>query len=194
MPTGSAASLPLPQGPLFPSSFARHPRSTPTPRVPRLRPLPRMLPVHKGAADPPRARILLAWGDTESALRLQRLLRDMDYIVAGPAGSPDEVERLIEHRASVGRAIDCALVHVGLADAATIADRVDEAEVPLVWLVPHVDSVLPSAHADAPILDRPLDRAALIAAIDAASRRQATRRLYVVPPPQVAWPRIFPQL
>jgi hypothetical protein len=194
MPAGSAASLPLPQGPLFPSSFARQPRVTPPPVAPGLRPLPRLRPTQKAADDPPRARVLLAWGDTEAALRLQRLLRDMDYAVVGPAGSPEEVERLIMRRAAVGRPVDCALVHVGLADAAAIADRLDEEAVPLVWLVPDCDAVLPQAHAHAPILDRPFDRAALVAAIDEAARRQASRRLYALPPPQAAWPRIFPQL
>lgn len=194
MPAGSAASLPLPQGPLFPSSFARQPRVIPPPRGPGLRPLPRLLPMQKAADDPPRARILLAWGDTEAALRLQRLLRDMDYAVVGPADSPDEVEGLITRRAAVRRPVDCALVHVGLADAAAIADRLDEEAVPLVWLVPDCDAVLPPAHEHAPILDRPFDRAALVAAIDEAARRQASRRLYALPPPQAAWPRIFPQL
>jgi hypothetical protein len=150
--------------------------------------------VQKAADDPPRARVLIAWGDSEKALRLQRLLGDMDYTVVGPAGSPDEVERLISRRAGVGGPVDCALVHVGLADAAAIADRLDEEAVPLVWLVPHCDAVLPPMHAHAPILDRPFDRAALAAAIDEAARRQASRRLYPVPPPQAAWPRIFPQL
>lgn len=194
MPAGSAASLPLAQGSLFPSSFARSPRFTPPPGDPGLRPLPRRLPLQKAAADPPRARILIAWADTEAALRLQRLLRDIDYAVVGPVGSPGEVEALIARRAAVGRPIDCALVHAGLADAGAIADRLDEHAVPLVWLVPDCDAALPPGHAQAPVLDRPFDRAALVAAIDEAARRQASRRLYPIPPPQDAWPRVFPQL
>jgi hypothetical protein len=61
-------------------------------------------------------------------------------------------------------------------------------------MVSTVDAVLPPRHAHAPILDRPLDRAALIAAIDEARRQEGSRRLYAVPPPQPTWPRVFPQL
>lgn len=194
MPTGSAASLPLPQGPLFPSSFARRSRTTAPARSAGLLPLPRMLPLQTAADDPPHSRVLVAWGDAEAALRLQRLLRELGHAVVGPAGSADEVEKLISRRSSVGRPVDCALVHAALPDASVVADRLEEEGVPLIWLVPDGEAVLPSDHAHAPILDRPFDRAALIAAIDEASRRQANRRLYAVPPPQAAWPRTFPQL
>ena len=194
MPAGLAASLPMPQGPLSPSSFARRPRFTVRPQPSGPLPLPRMLPAQKAADDPPRARILIAWNDTEAALQLQRLVRELDYAVVGPAGCRDEAERLIE-RPGVGRpAIDCALVHVGLPDADAVADRLAGRSVPLVWLVPDGDAILPSGHAHAPILDRPFDRAAVVAAIDQAERQQASRRWYVTPPPQAAWPRVFPQL
>ena len=197
MPAGSAASLPLPQAPLSPSSFARRPRFTLLPQPSGPPALARMLPVQRAADDPPRARILIAWDDSEAALQLQRLLRELDYAVVGPAGSREEVERLIAPAAGrrpIARPIDCALVHVGLPEAAAIADGLADETVPLVWLVPDRDAVLPAAHAYAPILDRPFDRAALVGAIDEAARRQASRRLYPVPPPQAAWPRVFPQL
>jgi hypothetical protein len=191
---GSAVSLPLPQEPLSPSSFARRPRFTLLPQQSGPSALARMLPVQKAADGPPRARILIAWNDSEAALQLQRLLHELDYAVVGPAGTREEIERLIGGPAAVRRPIDCALVHVGLPEAAAIADRLADETVPLVWLVPDCDGVLPPAHAHAPLLDRPFDRAALVAAIDEAARRQASRRLYRVPPPQAAWPRIFPQL
>lgn len=194
MPAGSAASLPLPQAPLSPSSFARRPRFTLLPQQSGPPALARMLPVQRAADDPPRARILIAWNDSEAALRLQGLLRELDYAVVGPAGSREEVGRLIAGPVTARRPVDCALVHVGLPEAAAIADRLAEETVPLVWLVPDCDAVLPPAHAYSPILDRPFDRAALVAAIDEAARRQAGRRLYLVPPPQAAWPRLFPQL
>lgn len=194
MPAGSAASLPMPQGPLFPSSFARRPRFTVRPQ-PQSGPLPlsRMLPMQKAAGDPPRARILLAWEDAIAALRLQRLLRELDYAVVGPTASGDEAVQLIE-RSTVRSPIDCALLHVGLPEAAALADRLAGGSVPFVWLMPDRDAVLPAVHAHAPVLDRPFDRAALVVAIDAAERQQAGRRLYRTPPPQAAWPRVFPQL
>ena len=194
MPAGSAAPLAMPQGPLSPSSFARRPRFTVLPQPSGPFPLSRLLPVQKAADDPPRARILIAWNDADAALQLQRLLRELDYAVVGPAGCRDDAERLIERAFVGGPPIDCALVHVGLPDAGEVADLLVCRSVPLVWLVPDCDAIRPSAHAHAPILDRPFDRAAVVAAIDQAERQQASRRWYVTPPPQAAWPRVFPQL
>jgi len=194
MPTGSAASLPMPQGPLFPTSFARRPRLTLLPREPGPLPLTAMRPLQTGAYDPPRGRVLIASNDTAVALEVQRLLRQLDYAVVGPASCRDDVERLIARPGIVGRRIDCALVSVGLPEAERIADRLAEELVPLVWLASDCDAVLPAAHAHAPVLDRPSDRAALAAAIDKAERQRAGRRRYPTPPPQSAWPRIFPQL
>ncbi len=191
---GSAASLPMPQGPLSPSPSARRARFTVRPpQHSGPLPLPQMLPMQKAASDPPRARILIAWGDAASALRLQRLLRELDYAVVGPAATSEEAVQLIA-RSTVRSPLDCALVHVGLPGAAVIADRLAAEAVPLAWLVPDPDAVLPAAHAHAPVLDRPFDRVALVEALDAAERHQASRRLYRTLPPQAAWPRVFPQL
>jgi hypothetical protein len=149
--------------------------------------------MQKGASDPPHARILIAWGNAAAALRLQRLLRELDYAVVGPTASRDEAEQLIAR--STGRSpIDGALLHIGLPGATAIADRLAAEPVPFVWLVPDVDAVLPPAYSHVPVLDRPFDRAALVAAMDAAERQYAASRLYRTPPPQTAWPRVFPQL
>ena len=77
MSAGLAASLPMPQGPLSPSSFARRVHFTAPPPAPSVRPLARGLPLRPAAQDPPRRRILVAWTDSEAALQLQRLLGDM---------------------------------------------------------------------------------------------------------------------
>ncbi len=194
MPTGSAVSLPLPQGALSPSSFARRAPLRVPPQVSGLRPLARPLPLPVAADDPPHERILVAWDDSEAALRLQRLLRELGYRVVGPAASRDEAERLIAGPLRPRPPLDCALVHVGLPEAAGLVDRLANDAVPLVWLVPDRDAVLPAVHADVPILDRPFDRAALVAAIEEAQTRHPARRFYPVPPPQPVWPRVFPQL
>jgi DNA-binding response OmpR family regulator len=152
-----------------------------------------MLPLQKAASDPPRARILIAWDDAAAALRLQRLLRELDYAVVGPTASRDEAEQLVA-RSAVRRPIDYALVHVGLPWATDIADRLAAESVPFIWLVPDRDSALPADHSHVPALEQPFDRAGLVAAIDAAERLQASRRLYRTPPPQAVWPRVFPQL
>lgn len=184
----------MPQGPLSPSSFARSVRFRVPPPAPGVRPLAQGLPLRTAAQDPPRRRILVAWNDPEAALQLQRLLVEVGYHVVGPASSGEEAERLIAPPLALQRSLHCALVHVGLPDATRVADRLADKAVPLVWLVPHADAVLPAAHAHAPILDRPFDRAALVMAIEEAERHYVARRFYPVPPPQAAWPRIFPQL
>jgi hypothetical protein len=153
-----------------------------------------MLPLKGEADDPPRGRILVAWSDAEAAIRLQCLLRELGYAVVGPAGSREEVEALVARPAAARRPLDCALVHLGLPGASEIADRLAGQLIPLVWLAPGAETVLPLGHAHAPVVDRPFDRSALLAAIDEATKRGVVQRLYPVPPPQAAWPRIFPQL
>jgi hypothetical protein len=152
------------------------------------------MPLRKPAEHPPRRRILIAWNDSAAALRLQHLLGELGYRVVGPAGSCEEAERLIRPTLAVRPAVDGALVHAALPDAAEIADRMAGEAVPLVWLAPDGGAILPAMHAHAPILERPFDRAALVAAIEQAERHEAARRSYPIPPPQAAWPRVFPQL
>jgi hypothetical protein len=137
---------------------------------------------------------LVAWNDPAPALQLQRLLCELGYRVVGPAGSREEVERLIAPPLAVRAPVDCALVHAELPKAGEIASCLADARLPLVWLAPDCGAVLPAAHTNAPILDRPFDRAAIVEAIEEAERRHAGRCLYRVPPPQAVWPRVFPQL
>lgn len=191
---GSAASLPLPQGPLCPSSFARRTRSRVLPQVPDAPALSRGLPIQKAEEYPPRRRALVAWNDSQAALQLQRLLGELGYRVIGPAACRDEAERLIRRSLPGRPPAECALIHIGLPEAAEVADRLADEAVPLVWLVPDHNAPLPAAHAHVPIVDRPFDRAALAAAIEEAETWGARRRWYPTPPPQAAWPRIFPQL
>ncbi len=193
MPAGSAASLPVSQRLLSPSSFARGQRARHVPPEPRPRPLAKASLLQTAADDPPRRHVLVAWNDTEATLQLQRLLRELDYRVVGPAASRAEAERLIASPGVV-RSLDCALVHIGLLDAPRLADRLIEQALPLVWLLPSCDPVLPAAHPHAPILERPFDRAALAAAIDEADRSCRSGRLYATLPPQPVWPRVFPQM
>jgi hypothetical protein len=108
--------------------------------------------------------------------------------------SREEAERLIAPPSALPPSLHCALVHVGLPNSARIADRLADKAVPLVWLARDADAVLPAAHAHAPILDRPFDRAAVLTTIAEAERHYLARRFYPVPPPQTAWPRVFPQL
>jgi CheY-like chemotaxis protein len=193
MPFGSAASLPgtLPQAPLSP-----HPATRRSPRfvVPHnwgdVAP-PRIVPLQKAAEDPPRGYVLLADGHATSALEAQGLLREAGYRVLGPATCAAEALRLIE-RARVP--LSCGLLDLELGDAPSIADRLAARDIPVVWLVSTANIPLPSDHAAAPTLHRPFSRDALVEALEMASHQGARQRYYVTPPPQAAWPRVFPQL
>jgi hypothetical protein len=133
--------------------------------------------------------VLLVEADPLGALRLQRLLGDVGYCTVGPASCAEEAMRLIE---CCRRPLSAALLNSELADAPTIADRLTARSIPIVWLVQTADAALPAAHANAPVLHRPFDRRGVLDAIDRASRPQHT--IYVTPPPQAVWPRVFPQL
>jgi hypothetical protein len=189
----------LPQEPLFPIPAAR--------RAPRLRPVRHPLPATTGAPvriaiarpadDPPHGRVLLVHDDAGVALRLQRLLGELGWRVLGPAASLDEVERLLTRPQPGALPIDCALVAAGLPDSAAVAERLADDGIGLVWLADGA-ATLPASFAHAPVLDWPLDgprdRAALRAALEEARRLDRGRSCYPVPPPQAAWPRVFPQL
>jgi CheY-like chemotaxis protein len=194
MPFGSAASLPgtPPQAPLSPFPVTRrHPRFTVVPHNWGDAAPPRIVPLQKAADDPPRGWVLLAEDDAASAREAQRLLRESGYRVLGPAASTAEANRLIDRAL---RPLSCGLLDLDMDDADSIADRLAARDIPVVWLLPTANAALPSAHAAAPVLHRPFGRDALIDALEMARQQGARQRYYVTPPPQAAWPRVFPQL
>jgi len=153
---------------------------------------PRHLPLQKAADDPPRGRILVVENDAAAALSLQRLLQGSGYRVVGPAGCAEEAVRLIER--GRGQPITCAMLSADVADVGSIADRLDVLGIPYIWVSEIADAILPAARADAPLLRKPVGRSEVLEALDEATRRNAGRRWYTVPPPQPVWPRVFPQL
>ena len=191
MSVGSAASLRLPQVPLSPSLPAR--RSAVVPEIPGATAPPRLLSLHK-AADPPCGRVLVASQAPTAALEVQRLLCRLGYRVVGPAGSCGEAERLLDRRIRRGGGIDCAVVDLDLPDAASLADRLADEDIPFLWLAPEIAAVPPPGYPSKPILRPPVDGRALLEALDEAQRQAAGNRVYSVPPPQPVWPRVFPQL
>ncbi len=171
---GSDDKLPLPMGAQFP---------------------PRRPPAGLAPDAVPRARVLVVEREAIVALDLQRTLREAGYRAIGPAATLGEVERLIEQGP-----IDCALIDVDANRGTTlpVSDLLDFADVPFVFVM-HGDSAdIPQRHADRPLVRKPDDPAALIAAIERAMRKRsrgaandnANRTLT----PEPAWPRIFPQL
>lgn len=194
MPFGSAASLPgtPPQAPLYPIPVTRRDRRvTLVPQDWGDRAPPRIVALQIAADDPPRGHVLLADGDAKAALEIQRVLGDAGYRVVGPAESAEEARRLIER---ARRPLSCALLDVDLADAESVADRLASRDIPIVWLVPTANAVLPGSYSAAPVLQRPFGPDELFDAVETAGKQGARQRWYVTPPPQAAWPRIFPQL
>jgi CheY-like chemotaxis protein len=191
MLVGSAASLRVPQVPLSPLSrpFIRRGESVGMLADSGAAAPPRWLPLTKAAEDPPSGRVLVAAAAIDQAFEVQRQLRDAGYRVVGPAGSAEEALRLVERSASHGPRIDCALIDLELASAVAAARRLVDERIPLVWLTGR-DGALPPAQALAPVVRVPCDAEALLEAIDRVRRR----RSYPVPPPQPAWPRVFPSL
>ena len=193
MPIGSAAFLPLSQGPFCPFPIAGH-----SPRFPSS-----VVPVNAGSRspvagvaqdDPPLGRVLLVHNDTALALKLQRLLVELGWRVLGPAASAEEVDRLLERQRGLPQRIDCAVVGAGLRFCSAIADRLADEGIGLVWLAAGADSLPPSQPARVPLVSWPFDRDALLAALDWATKCRLARWRYPVPPPQTVWPRVFPQL
>jgi CheY-like chemotaxis protein len=196
MSLGSAASLAgrVPQAPLSPARTGLSVRPFPVfPQSSGASPPPRRLPLQAGE-EPPRGRILVVEKDVSAALALQKLLRDLGYRVIGPAGSALEASQLME-RTPVQWPIDCALLSARLEDAAHVAYTLRGRGIPIAWVVPRGAStpVIP-ATADEPVLRMPIDRDTLFSTVDRVLGRFGRSSSYPKPPPQEAWPRIFPQL
>ena len=193
MTIGSAASLPgHGQEAFFPisRSLRRQGRvpvmrrmlaaSTPRQRLPRI----------ALADDPPRGRILVAADQPSLVLEVQRILRDAGYRAVGPAGSADEAARL-----TARRPMDAAIVDLAMQSAASVAERLVEEGIPLVWLTD--GSASPPARDRAATVPKPVTRANLIQTLErslSAGQGSSADSFYPVPPPQSVWPRVFPPL
>jgi CheY-like chemotaxis protein len=195
MTIGSAVCLPgRGQEAPFPAfhNFRRTGRLPAAPRIATASAPGRQVPRTALADDPPRGRILVVADQAPLALDMQRVLRDAGYRIVGPAVSAAEAERLAGRRA-----IDGAVVDLQLEDSASaVADRLAESGIPFVWLTDPLLGAIPRAHAFAPGLTKPFKGEELIEALERAmsSGRSCTESFYPVPPPQEAWPRVFPQL
>jgi CheY-like chemotaxis protein len=149
------------------------------------------------ADDPPRGRILVVTDQGPLALEVQRLLREAGYHAVGPADSADEADRLIERRPLDGAVVDRQLA----GGAAAVADRLVHEGIPVVWLTAQptegaIDAFPPAADG-APAVSTSVLGEELIPALERAlssGTRSGRNSLYPVPPPQQAWPRVFPQL
>ena len=188
MTIGSAASLAaMPQGPL--SLFRTPGIGVVQPEFGDAAPR-RTVSLHKAAGNPPGPHVLVVEDDASAALEIQQRLRECGYRVVGPAGSPDEAQRLV---ALGRRPIHCALLAACMPNAAAAADDLLGRGIPVVWIASASDAYSWDRR-DEPVLRQSFAPEELRDAIERASAQVARRRLYVTPPPQTVWPRVFPQL
>lgn len=194
MSDGSAASLHgrVPQGLLSPSPTVRSRPFVLFPQSAGALSPPRHLPL-QAAGEPPRGRVLIVDEDAPTSLMLQKLLQELGYRVVGPAEGPADATALVE-RGPSHWPIDCALVSGKVVDAAHAADQLRRRDVPVVWTMPYgVDAPSYLLSGD-PIVRTPTDGETLFIAIKRAIQGPDTPSIYATPPPQEAWPRVFPQL
>jgi DNA-binding NarL/FixJ family response regulator len=154
----------------------------------------RHLPRTVLAEDPPLGRILVVTGDAPLTLEVQRILRDAGYRVVGPAASADEADRLAASRPIDGAVVD---VELGIGPSAAVAERLSGRDIPFVWLADTLHGALPRTDRLVPVVRKPIRGDRLIQALErarASRDRVPADHFYPVPPPQEAWPRIFPQL
>ena len=195
MTIGSAASLPG-HGQEAPFPIFRFFRNGRLPARPAASASPpqRRLPGPALADDPPQGRFLVVADQAPLALGIQRILRSAGYRAVGPAASTSEAERLI------GRCpVDGAIVDLQLQNGAApvIVDRLAHRGIPTVCLTDAVLDADPRDLAFAPAVTKPLDEEKLIRTLESALSSgpcSESGGFYPVPPPQKAWPRVFPQL
>jgi len=195
MTIGSAASW-SPRGPQAPfpafRSFSRD-RQLPSRQRPQTQTTPlRNFPRMAVADDPPRGRILVVGDQPSLVLDVQRILRDAGYRAVGPAGSPEEADRLI------GRGpVDGAVIDLKLARGDGVADRLAHEGIPFVWLTDGLFDAIPWKPGFMPAVTKSAIGKDLISALERAlssGTRPDRGSFYPVPPPQEVWPRVFPQL
>jgi hypothetical protein len=190
MTLGSAACLPGP-GPQAPLSLFR------TPALKVVHPQsgdaapPRTVSLQKAAGDPPGRPVLIVEDDAVAALQLQQRLLECGCEVVGPAASLDEAQRLIDRGA---RPVRCALIGACLPGAAAIADALGERGIGVVWIASGTGDGFAWDRRDEPVLGSTFRRTELRDAIERSIAKAGNRRLYVTPPPQAVWPRVFPSL
>jgi CheY-like chemotaxis protein len=145
-------------------------------------------------AEPPRGRVLVFEDETVVALDLQRILREADFRVVGPATSVEEARSLVA-RARHGLRIDAAVIDLEAAPerAREVADLLREADIPFVLLAGARDHV-PGALAHERLVEKPYEAAVLIRAVEEAIAGRNGAVVYPIAAARPSFPRVFPQL
>ena len=111
-------------------------------------------------------RVLVVEDEALVALLLEDGLLDAGAEVVGPAGMVGEAPRLIEGAAADG-GLHAAVVDLRLADAmaSPVADRLAALGVPFLFATGYGEGCDTGGHAGAPVLAKPFDPDALVAAV-----------------------------
>lgn len=142
---------------------------------------------YAGTIDrPPRGRILIVEDQLPLALDMQKHLRDAGYRIVGPAGSQNEVERLVR-----SRRLDAAVIDLGSRRSApfAVAEWLAAEQVPFAVIAEEAQS-LPHELALRPLITRPVSPQALVDTVD--QMVYGGRGAIVIP--YERGPRLFPQL
>lgn len=113
-------------------------------------------------------RILVVEDEALIAMMLEDLLKQAGAIVLGPVNTAAQALTLVEQNS-----LDCAVLDYKLVDGSsvTVADALVKRDVPFVFASGCKPSVIDSRYPNAPFLEKIFDRADLLPAIYAISRR-----------------------
>lgn len=142
----------------------------------------------------PKGCVLLVVEDAVLAFDLQRLLHEAGYRVVGPASTVAETQNTIKRGD-----IDCAILDLDIDGRSPlpIADLLAFAKVPFVYLTTGVFGQVPSRHKQRPIVEKPFNRDALLAAIGKAmakSREVIDQGRTTAGASVVPWERVYPPI
>ncbi len=107
-------------------------------------------------------RILIAEDEAVTSLRIASILERLGCAVVGPAGSPGEALSYLE-----GGEVDGAVLDVNLngQPVYAVADRLAIRNVPFLFLTAYGAEVIPPAHADRCVLQKPFSTSDLTRAL-----------------------------
>ncbi len=153
-----------------------------------------VLPQALAAAEPPRGRVLVFEDETIVALDLQRILREAEFRVVGPATSLEEAKALLA-RARTGLRIDAAVIDLEAAAERVeeVADLLKQAGIPLVLLAGARNRV-PPALSHERLIEKPCEAGTLVKAIEEAIAGRDGAVVYPIAAARLSFPRVLPQL
>lgn len=159
-------------------------------------------PLYQGMRSPPsvatlelpQGKVLVVVENASIALNLQRLLHEAGWRVIGPATTVAEIQRTIRRGG-----IDCAILDLDIDRRAPlpIADLLAFADVPFVYLTNAAAGLVPSRHRRRPVVETPVTREALLAAVEKAiarERKVVDANRWPTAGMVVPWERVYPPI